>query len=279
MNSVKKTTYLSIAAVAVFASLVLYVAMRPASSQAYDLPQDGLSANAASGPVVVELFTSEGCSDCPAADALLAQLDKQTVPGANVIVLEHHVDYWNGDGWPDPFSSTVATDRQRRYAFGRSGDQIYTPEMIVDGGDGFVGSNARQAQRAISEAAKLPKASVKLSWSGDESNLARALHVSVSPLNQATGDRPLIFLAVTESHLHSNVRRGENAGRSLDHSGVVRHFAQIGKAGNPTKDGFIFDSTANLKLAADWKRPDLRAIVFLQDPKSMRVLGAAALPF
>jgi len=253
--------------------------MRPAASAAHDLEQNNASASGASGPVLVELFTSEGCSDCPSADALLAQLDKQTVPGANVIVLEQHVDYWNGDGWPDPFSSTVATERQRRYAFGRSGDQIYTPEMIVDGGDGFVGSNARQAQRAITDATKTPKTSVKLSWAGDESNLARALHVSISPLNQATGDKPLIFLAVTEGHLHSDVKRGENAGRALDHSGVVRHFAQIGKAGNPTKDGFIFDSTSNLKLAAGWKRPDLRAVVFLQDPKSMRVLGAAAIPF
>lgn len=276
----KKLAILLLSVATLFAAAIAYIASRPASFAAA-APQSASPSNGApTGPVLVELFTSEGCSDCPSADALLAQLDKdQSVAGASVIVLEHHVDYWNGDGWPDPFSSTVSTDRQRRYAFGRSGDQIYTPEMIVDGGDGFVGSNARLAQRAIAAAAKMPKASVKLDWAGAESNLSRQLRVSVSPLQQTTGDRPLVFLAITENHLHSDVKRGENAGRALDHSGVVRHFAQIGKAGNPTKDGFVFDSPTTVKVGTDWKRPDLRAVVFIQDPKSMRVLGAAALAY
>ena len=276
----KKNFYLSIVILAVFAVMVLYVAFRPMTSAAELSSQENAASPAATGPVLVELFTSEGCSDCPAADALLSKIDQvKTIGGANVIVLEQHVDYWDGQGWRDPFASNVFTDRQRHYAFGRTGDQIYTPEMIVDGGDGFIGSDARKAQSAITQAAKMPKAAVHLSWTGGESNLARSLHVSVSPLAQATGDRPLVYFAVTENHLHSDVKRGENAGRSLDHSGVVRHIAQIGKVGNPSKDGFIFDTTENLKLSADWKRPDLHAVVFVQDPKSMRILGSAEIPY
>ncbi len=184
-------------------------------------------------PVLVELFTSEGCSSCPPADALLAQLDaRQPIPGADVIVLEHHVTYWDDQGWHDPFSLNAATDRQRKYAFERhwKGDQVYTPQMIVDGETQFNGSNGALAQQAIENASKAPKIPIQLAWSSAPGENPRDLHVQFAALaGLSRGEKPEVFLALTENQLHSSVRRGENAGRSLVHSGVVRELVSIGR--------------------------------------------------
>src|SRR5580704_490614 len=123
-----------------------------------------LRAASAPTPVVVELFTSEGCSSCPPADLLLRRLEKeQPVPGVEVIPLSEHVDYWNQLGWKDPFSSGRFTDRQRQYADVFHKDGPYTPQMVVDGAPEFVGSDGPRALKTIAEAARRPKASVTLS--------------------------------------------------------------------------------------------------------------------
>src|SRR5580693_6478275 len=107
-------------------------------------------------PVIVELFTSEGCSSCPPADALLAELDsRQPLGSAEVIALEEHVDYWDQQGWRDPFSSAIWTARQYEYAGKLHNGNPYTPEMVVDGMEGFVGSRGALAREEIEKAAAL----------------------------------------------------------------------------------------------------------------------------
>jgi hypothetical protein len=121
------------------------------------------AAEAPRKPVLIELFTSEGCSSCPPADALLSRLQQsQPIPGVELITLSEHVDYWNQLGWTDPFSSAVLTVRQRQYAAVLRGDGVYTPQMIVDGKTGFVGSDSQKALQAISEAARAPKTAIDL---------------------------------------------------------------------------------------------------------------------
>jgi hypothetical protein len=224
-------------------------------------------------PVLVELYTSEGCSSCPPADALLARLGKnQPVPGADLIVLEEHVDYWDRLGWKDPFSSAAMTTRQSEYAQAFGDGQVYTPEMVVDGRTGFVGSSAAAAMRAIFTAGASAKLPLQLAW--DENG---KLSIHASQLTGSTpGDQAEVVLAVSESMLHSNVKRGENSGRALDHTGVVRRLDEVGKINAHSPE---FSSTVDVPAAPDWNRANLRAVVFVQEHRSRHVLAAAAIPF
>jgi hypothetical protein len=217
-------------------------------------------------PILVELFTSEGCSSCPPADALLMQLDRdQPVPGAEVIILSQHVDYWNHLGWTDPFSSKEFSKRQESYAFTLGTSGPYTPQMVVDGRTEFVGSDARQARDAIARAARNPKADVALTLSPAPEGERLQIH--------ATGiaGKADVMLAVTESKLSTQVQRGENGGRMLAHSGVVRRLSLVGTAAKPE---FSADQVVVLDKA--WKRENLRVIVFLQEHTGRRVLGVAS---
>jgi hypothetical protein len=180
--------------------------------------------------VIVELFTSEGCSSCPPADEVLARLERtQPVEGAEIIALGEHVDYWNYIGWSDPFSSPVFSQRQGAYAeaFGRDGN--YTPQMVVDGRAEFVGSNWNKAVAAIANAARAPKADVQISPARKASG-AISLQVRASNLPAVTAsDTVDLLLAITESDLSSNVTRGENTGRRLNHRTVVRYLRSRAK--------------------------------------------------
>src|SRR6516164_6714157 len=128
--------------------------------------------------VVVELFTSEGCSSCPPADALLKELsEQQPLQGVQVIALEEHVDYWNHLGWTDPFSSTEFSQRQSDYARIFGNDGVYTPQMVVDGQSEFVGSRGGSAKEAIQKAARLPKFEIALRPAADAKSGKPALEL------------------------------------------------------------------------------------------------------
>ena len=217
-------------------------------------------------PVVIELFTSEGCSSCPPADALLGQLGQQrTGYGADLILLGEHVEYWNGPGWKDRFSAPTFTERQYEYARRLHLATPYTPQVVVDGRLQTTGGNGTEIKRFIAEASQKPKpATVILKTAGSEK-----LQVAVS----APSDRKLqVLLAVTEDNLTTAVQGGENQGRTLKHAAVVRELRPIGK----TADG-RFEKTVSVPLGHDWKKPDLRAIVLVQDTNSGVIEGAASI--
>ena len=232
-------------------------------------------------PVIVELFTSEGCSSCPPADAVLAQLEKtQPVKGAEVIALSQHVDYWNSLGWADPFSSPAFSARQGDYARAFGKDGVYTPQMIVDGRTEFPGGNRGRAGEAIAKAAQSPKAALRLTPGAQGLEETKPdqmrLRVNVDGLPAISdGDDADVLLAVTESDLSVNVARGENAGRRLSHAGVVRSLKVIGSV--DPRGGGAFAADTLVEFGKGMRRENMRAVVFVQERASRRVLAAAAM--
>lgn len=216
--------------------------------------------------VVVELFTSEGCSSCPPADELLGHLQQDlSAKSVQVIPLGFHVDYWNSLGWKDRFSSAEFTQRQEEYTRSLKVDGPYTPEMVVDGAVEFVGNDAGRAQNTIrQQAAQLAGAQVTIASAG-----ADQLKIQVKG-PAATGNA-LVMLAITEDNLSTQVGSGENGGRTLHHAAVVRELRQVGTL----KNG-VFETTVPLKLQNEWKRNDLRAVVFVQNGPSGKIEGAAS---
>jgi hypothetical protein len=212
-------------------------------------------------PVLVELFTSEGCSSCPPADRLLARLAAdQPVPGALVVPLSLHVDYWNHIGWKDPFSSLRYTERQGSYAarFGNPG-RVYTPQMVVDGRTELVGSDEDAARRAIGESARGPRALVRA-----VPNAAGAARVTVAG---APGGAD-VFFAVIEDGLVSEVTRGENAGRRLAHTAIVRNLLAAGRVDAAGR----FDASVPVESGKGARR----VLAFVQEHGLGRVLGVSA---
>ena len=225
-------------------------------------------------PVIVELFTSEGCSSCPAADRMLARLEQtQPVPGAQVIAIEEHVDYWNQLGWNDPFSSPQYRARQNDYAIAFHAANIFTPQMVVNGAVEFVGSDMNRAYHEIVAAAQAETTQIDLATSPsnrDPDLLDLTLRLTNSKTAKLRDSN--VYLAVTENNLATFVQRGENAGHTVRHSAVVRSFGMIGRIDPNGASGGQLVST--LRLPKEWKRENLRAVVFVQERESLHITGA-----
>jgi hypothetical protein len=263
-----KPSALTILAVAALAAISLLVAPTPEHAAAND--------QSPRSPVIVELFTSEGCSSCPPADALLAALEnQQPVPGAEIIALEEHVDYWNHDGWIDPFSSDQWTERQQSYAASRNTGSIYTPQIVVNGRTEFVGSHEQEARRAIAVSLSQLQTEISLTSVKSAKRDREQFSVSVGKLAAASpSDTPEVWLAITEKGLHSSVSAGENAGHDLHHASIVRMLRKLGAADKSSATAFT--AQPELKLDSSWKRPSLRAIVFVQEKHTRHILAAAS---
>jgi hypothetical protein len=220
--------------------------------------------------VVLELFTSEGCSSCPPADRLLQSLDeKQPFTGADLVVLSEHVDYWNGDGWVDPYSSRLFSERQRWYAEQFGLDGVYTPQVVVDGQRETVGSNAVAIRNAVETATRSEKVTLMLSNTVRNGNQVK-FHLTSADLQGANG-AATVYVALAENKVQSNVARGENGGRSLTHVAVVRVFARVGRV----KAGSSFSKDIVIPMPSRMPTSGIRVVAFLQYDKSHKIVGAA----
>jgi hypothetical protein len=232
------------------------------------LPLTGVGQTVRRTPVLVELFTSEGCSSCPPADALLARLDKeQPVAGAEIIVLEEHVDYWDGLGWHDRFSSAQFTNRQKAYGTRFNLDDVFTPQMVVGGVRQFVGSDGGTARKAIQQAAE--GGAIQLEFSGVKVD-GRKVSALVGFEGTAPAAKGDLYAALVDPMQTTEVRKGENGGRTLHHAGVVRTLSRVGSL----KD--LARGPVEFSIEGPGKIEGMRLVVFAQGVDAGPILGAVS---
>lgn len=209
-------------------------------------------------PIVVELFTSQGCSSCPSADKLLGELSKDE----HVLALSFHVSYWNYLGWKDPYSSEQFTERQRTYAQKLRLNSIYTPQMIVNGTDEFVGSSRAKAEAAIKQATSTQEVQLQMT-----SNKENAIVVNYK-LTGST-ENEWLNIALVEKHVKNEVPQGENQGKVLEHDNVVRVFKTL----EAKKSGSI-----TITLPEKSNMQNAMVIAYIQRQNTFEITGAAKLP-
>lgn len=224
-------------------------------------------------PVLVELFTSEGCSSCPPADALLGKLDEsQPISGAHVIVLSEHVDYWNHDGWKDAYSSSFFTSRQDAYARRFKLPSVYTPQMVIDGAVQLNGSDGAAVGRAIEGERSRLKIPVRISSVSAANPKNLRVHVEVGALPaDAKARKAEIFVVVALNHAESHVSAGENKGRDIRHVAVAESMDKVGTV----EKGKSFDREVGVKVGSTADLANLRVIAFVQEADAGEVVGAA----
>ncbi len=218
--------------------------------------------------VLVELFTSEGCSSCPAADRLLATLHtSQPVAEATVVALAYHVDYWDYLGWKDPFGEPAYSQRQRAYAAMHKEDRVYTPQMMVGGIHGFVGSDRGSANQSITKCAATPADLLDVDVVVGEKD--GALKITLRS-EVAVGAGSVVWVALAEDDLVSEVTRGENRGKTLTHQAVVRAVQQL-----PITEDTTLDAQHTLVIPWDaaWQRKHCRVVAVVQSESTGAVLA------
>ncbi len=213
-----------------------------------------------SKPVVVELFTSQGCSSCPPADRNLGRLADRE----DVIALGFHVNYWDRLGWPDPFATKAGTDRQYAYSPVLGRRNVYTPQMVIDGRYDVVGFDAERIMVAIAQADATSESrlEVRLEWRGP-GRLGYAL-----PSGEGAARVHMVRFA---RKLDQDIERGENAGRHLSYSNVVREIVQVAEWNGAAMENEIEVDTAQDAAGG--------VALLVQDSRTMRMLGAAKLAF
>lgn len=211
------------------------------------------------GFAVVELFTSEGCSSCPPADKLIERISNEN-PDKPIYVLAYHVDYWDHQGWKDPFSAREYTDRQRMYGSWLHLQTIYTPQIVVNGVTEFVGSDANTAERVISEGLNEGAANT-LSLTGKVENGK----INVDYREAVHEKRTELLLALVQKTGASDVMAGENAGRHLSHVQIVRQLKRVD----------LNNKTASIDVPAGFNGTDWELIGFVQRTSDGRITAAA----
>ena len=221
-----------------------------------------------STPVLVELFTSEGCSSCPPADTFLRTLDTtQPISGVQLIVLGEHVDYWDDQGWRDIYSDHSYTVRQQTYAERLGLKSPYTPQMVVDGTQELVGSDQQRASQAFDKAKTEPKVAIQISSVSLEGGILRA-HIESAP----TPTKAEVCVVLALNQAESQVLRGENKGHRLQHVSIARYFINAGKVAK----GAAFAKDIQIKTKPS--SSPYRLIAFVQEPNQGKILGAAVQP-
>ena len=223
-------------------------------------------------PVLVELFTSEGCSSCPPADLFLQKLDaNQPLPGAHLIVLSEHVTYWDHDGWKDPNASSALTNRQSSYETVLGEKDSFTPQFVVDGTQEFGFANSSHIKEILLKAKDAPKLSMRIGEITFDPANPTVLRAHVDTDSNPGKHNADVYVAVALDHVDSEVLRGENSGRHLVHVAVVQTLEKIGKL----PKGQSWGTDVQLKLKPGTDPSNLRLIAFVQEPGPGKLLGAA----
>lgn len=224
-------------------------------------------------PVVLELFTSQGCSSCPPADAVLSRLGHDAKLKGRVVPLAFHVDYWNYIGWADPFSAKGWTDRQYQYAGVWKHDQVYTPQLVVNGHAEMNGADEDRILGEIASAETGPAGRVTLVVAP---NGAHKLDVDVCAETPQRIDASQLeaVVAVFENGVTTEVRRGENSGRRLVNDFIVRRLERAFSFS--PEAGAKQQGRVTVELDPSWNAANVGVVAFLQDPRTLRIYGAAA---
>jgi hypothetical protein len=255
---------LSLAAVLVGTMVVL---------SAQSNPPDAKAQRPAHGAVLVELFTSEGCSSCPPADALLRKVDgKYTDSGQLIVGVSEHVTYWNDLGWTDPFSSEAYTERQSAYGQRFHLDSVYTPQMVINGEEQIVGSDSSGLLRAIRKEEQEPHVDIRIA-SASLSGSTLSIDFSVS--GSIPGRGAEIYAILADDAASSNVLRGENSGRTLSHVSVARTITRVASIQTATERTIHLPLSTSLQLANHTGR---HLILIAQAPGFGPVFGVDTTP-
>jgi hypothetical protein len=251
---------IKVVSVAIFAAVVTAASVAFVNvNKAKPLIADG------QGFAVIELFTSEGCSTCPPADELVAKIQKEN-PDNPVFILAYHVDYWNRLGWKDVYSSAAFSQRQKDYAERLKLSSVYTPEVVVNGKEEFLGSDEKLMRKAISiELNKIPTAELSLEKASVVKNKA-----VINYSTKGNTDNTSLLLALVQKNATTKVLKGENAGHTLSHVQIVSKL----QSSSLKKKG-----EASFSLPADFSAPGYEVIGFIQNNESGEITGAARITF